>query len=72
MLDVIAEILGLIAHGTGRFILYAVTGGQFKPELTNQRGDSGVTHKLRGALCTFIGIIFWSSVLVAVAWVVAK
>ena len=72
MLDVIVEILGFIAYGTGKFILYVIVGGRRKPELPNQREELAVTQGLRSILGTWIGIIFWSAVLVLVAWVVAR
>jgi hypothetical protein len=72
MLEVIVEILGFIAYGTGQFILYVFTGERRKPEPLNRGEESVVTKELRSALCTWLGIILWSTVLVTVAWVVAR
>jgi|WetSurMetagenome_2_1015567.scaffolds.fasta_scaffold1654343_1 hypothetical protein len=67
MLDVIVEILGLFAYATGKIILYAVSGGRYKPN-----SCTGSANELRSALCTCIGIIFWGAVLVMVAWITSR
>ncbi len=70
--EIVLEILGLIAYGTGELILYAVTLRGYKPKWPYEMKDSGFARELSVNLSTCVGVIFWSALLVLIAWLVAR
>ena len=71
MLDIIIEILVLIAYGTGEFFLYALNLRRQKPKWPDGAEESGTIRELAFSLSTCVGIIFWCAVLVLIAWLVS-
>jgi hypothetical protein len=72
VLEIIWEIIGFIAYGTGELVLYAATLGRRKPKLPYQRKESIITRELVTVSSTGIGIIFWGGVLALIGWLVSR
>jgi len=69
---VVASFLELVAYGTGELLLYVLTLGKRRPRLPYEKQESSVAQELLFQGSTWLGFIFWATLIAALLFVFAR
>ena len=66
--EIVVSVLEIVAYGTGEVLLYILTLGKRKPRWPYGDGDSAALAELFYQGSTWLGVLFWASVIAALVF----